>query len=281
MIWYAPAKINLFLHIISKRADGFHNLQTIFQLLDYCDELTFKKQKNGTIKRTSTSNIAQEEDLTIKAAKLLKKYSKTPLGVEISINKKIPLGAGLGGGSSNAATTLIALNKIWQCQLNKTQLMILGRQLGADVPIFIFGYSAWAEGIGDKLTKIILPKKYFLIVFSGQGISTKKIFSHPLLTIEEKHLKISDFFENNKKRNQDNFKNDCLLAALNTQLELKEVIKWLNFAEHRLSDARMTGTGACIFIDFKKKEEAARYLEKIPKKWTGFITQSVNKSLLY
>ncbi len=280
MIWYAPAKINLFLHIVSKRADGFHNLQTIFQLLDYCDELSFKKKENGTLKRISDSKIPEKEDLIIKAAKLLKKHTKTQFGAEISINKKIPLGAGLGGGSSNAATTLIALNKLWECHLDKTQLMELGRQLGADVPIFIFGYSAWAEGIGDKLTKVELPKKYFLIVFSGQGISTKKIFSHPLLTIEEKHLKISDFFTNNKNQNRNNFINDCLLAALDTQAELKEVMNWLNLAKHRLDDAKMTGTGACIFVSFEEKKMAEMILKKLPKKWTGFIAKGINDNKL-
>jgi 4-diphosphocytidyl-2-C-methyl-D-erythritol kinase len=285
MIWLAPAKINLFLHIVSKRADGLHNLQTIFQLLDYCDKLKFDKRLDGKICRTSFSDILEEEDLIIKAAKLLKKYTKTDLGADISIDKKIPLGAGLGGGSSNAATTLIALNEIWQCGLDKKKLMELGRQLGADVPVFIFGYSAWAEGIGDKLTKIELPKNYFLIVFSGQGVSTKKIFLHPLLTIEEKHLKMTDFLEGIKDNKfNKSFTNDCLLAALDTQAELKEVINWLNLSEHRLEDAKMTGTGACIFIPFKEKEVAEKYLEKLPKKWTGFIAKAVdtvdsNKSL--
>jgi 4-diphosphocytidyl-2-C-methyl-D-erythritol kinase len=282
MIWLAPAKINLFLHIVSKRTDGLHNLQTVFQLLDYCDELKFDKRLDGKICRTSFSLIPEEEDLIIKAAKLLKKYTKTDLGVNISINKKIPLGAGLGGGSSNAATTLMALNEIWQCGLDKKKLMELGRQLGADVPVFIFGYSAWAEGIGDKLTKVELPKNYFLIVFSGQSVSTKKIFSHPLLTIEEKHLKMTDFLEGIKDNKFNKvFKNDCLLAALDTQAELKEVINWLNLSEHRLEDAKMTGTGACIFIPFKEKERAELYLEKLPKKWTGFIAKAVdsNKSL--
>ena len=280
MTWLAPAKINLFLHILSKRADGLHNLQTIFQLLDYCDELSFHKRKDEQIKRTSISDIPQEKDLVIKAAKLLKKQTKTSFGVDIFVNKKIPIGAGLGGGSSNAATTLMALNELWQTKLSTKQLMKLGRQLGADVPIFIFGFSAWAEGIGDKLTQVKLAENYFLIVFSGTGISTQKIFSHPLLTIEEKHLKMSHFFTNNKTQNQNNFKNDCLLAALDTQAELKEIINWLNLAKHRLDDAKMTGTGACIFVSFEEKKMAEMILKKLPKKWTGFIAKGINDNKL-
>ena len=194
--WHSPAKINLFLHINSKREDGYHNLQSIFQLLDYCDELSFNIRQDGVIARTNgNEDVPQDQDLIIKAAKALQTATGTKLGADISVVKNIPAGGGLGGGSSNAATTLIALNQLWNTGYSKQQLSTIGLALGADVPIFIAGHSAWAEGVGEILTPMQLLKHYFLVVSINKHISTKEIFLHKALTMTSQIGKMTDFSE--------------------------------------------------------------------------------------
>ena len=184
MTYLSPAKINLFLHITSKRDDGYHNLQTIFQLLDFYDEIDFSLRDDGKINRISgNEDILISNDLMIKSAKKLKQYRQTNCGVDIKIIKKIPAGGGLGGGSSNAATTLIALNKLWNLGLTNTELISIGKDIGADVPVFIEGRSAWAEGIGEILTPLNLPEYFYLVVSINKQISTREIFSHKALTM--------------------------------------------------------------------------------------------------
>ncbi|SFV86741.1 4-diphosphocytidyl-2-C-methyl-D-erythritol kinase [hydrothermal vent metagenome] len=261
------------MHINSKRNDGYHNLQSIFQLLDYCDELTFGVREDGIIARIfGNETVPEAQDLIIKAAKALQKATNTNLGADISVLKKIPAGGGLGGGSSNAATTLIALNKLWDTQYSEKQLAEIGLTLGADVPIFIAGHSAWAEGVGEILTPVHLPKHYFLVVSINKPISTKKIFSHKALTMTPIIGKIHAFSE------LINPHNDCLEAAIQLESEVLEALVHLKSAENYLYEPRMTGTGCCVFVEFKDEKDALVALNKLPKQWSGFVAKAMNTS---
>ena len=271
--WLAPAKINLFLHINSKREDGYHNLQTIFQLLDYYDELSFSPREDGIIQRVSGNDVVPEsQDLIIRAAKALQQETGTDLGVDISVVKNIPAGGGLGGGSSNAATTLIALNELWDTQYSEKQLIKIGLVLGADVPIFIAGRSAWAQGVGEVLTPMTLPKHYFLVVSINKHISTGQIFSHKALTMTPQIGKMSDFSE------LINPHNDCLEAAIELEGEILDVLNHLSSSENHLYQPRMTGTGSCVFVEFEHEKDALVALNNLPKKWSGFKAQALNTS---
>ena len=272
-IYLAPAKINLFLHITSKRADGYHNLQTIFQLLNFSDEVTFSLRNDGEIKRIyGNETISPDKDLILRSAHTLKKYSKTKAGVNIGVIKKIPSGGGLGGGSSNAATVLIALNDLWNLKLPKSELLDIGQTLGADVPVFVNGHSAWAEGKGDILTPINLPRFFYLVVSINKHISTQKIFTHKALTISPVQRKISDFSL------VSNPHNDCLDAAIELEGEIQQALNHLDSTENHLGIARMTGSGCCVFIAFENKEDAVLANEKLPSQWSGFVAQAIDRS---
>jgi 4-diphosphocytidyl-2-C-methyl-D-erythritol kinase len=274
--WLSPAKINLFLHINSKRKDGYHNLQSIFQLLDYYDELSFNIRQDGMISRTNgNENIPQDQDLIIKAADALQQATCTNLGVDISVVKNIPAGGGLGGGSSNAATTLIALNQLWNTQYSKQQLSEIGLTLGADVPIFIAGHSSWAEGVGEVLTQMQLPKHYFLVVSINKHISTREIFLHKALTMTQQIGKMSDFSE------LINPHNDCLEAAIDLEGEILDALTHLKSSENYLYQPRMTGTGNCVFVEFKHEKDALVALDNLPKHWSGFVAQALNTSPIF
>ena len=271
--YLAPAKINLFLHINSKRADGYHNLQTIFQLLDYGDEITFSLRNDGEIKRIyGNEAIPADKDLILRSANTLKKYSKTVSGVDIGVIKKIPTGGGLGGGSSNAATVLIALNDLWNLKLSKSELLDIGQTLGADVPVFVNGHSAWAEGKGDILTPINLPRFFYLVVSINKHISTQEIFTHKALTMSPVQRKISDFSL------VSNPHNDCLDAAIELEGEIQQALNHLDSTENHLGVARMTGSGCCVFIAFENKEDAVLANEKLPSQWSGFVAQAIDRS---
>jgi 4-diphosphocytidyl-2-C-methyl-D-erythritol kinase len=271
--YLSPAKINLFLHITSKRADGYHNLQTLFQLLDFCDEIRFSLRDDGQINRIKgNEDIVAEDDLLIKSARALKKYSNSSLGVDISIDKKIPAGGGLGGGSSNAATVLLALNELWQLNLDRQTLADIGLTLGADVPVFVFGRSAWAQGIGEILEPINLPQYYYLVVSINKHISTAEIFSHKALTMTPVQRKIADF-----SRLSD-LHNDCLDAAISLQNEIKQALKHLDSTANHLDNARMTGTGCCVFVAFEKEKDALVAKKQLPEQWFGFVAQAINTS---
>ena len=271
--YLAPAKINLFLHINSKRADGYHNLQTIFQLLDYGDEITFSLRNDGEIKRIcGNESISPDKDLILRSAHTLKKYSKTVSGVDIGVIKKIPTGGGLGGGSSNAATVLIALNDLWNLKLPKSELFDIGQTLGADVPVFVNGHSAWAEGKGDILTPINLPRFFYLVVSINKHISTQEIFTHKALTMSPVQRKISDFSL------VSNPHNDCLDAAIELEGEIQQALNHLDSTENHLGVARMTGSGCCVFVAFESKEDAVIAKEKLPSQWSGFVAQAIDRS---
>ena len=276
MTYLSPAKINLFLHVTSKRPDGYHNLQTIFQLLDYCDEISLDYREDGIINRLSgNESIPQDQDLAIRSATILKKMTGSKGGVDIGIAKKIPMGGGLGGGSSNAATVLIALNKLWSLNLSKEKLMHIGQNLGADVPVFVNCHSSWGEGIGEILTPITLPKYFYLIVSIDKHISTKEIFTHKALTMSPVQRKIADFSM------VSNPHNDCLDAAIHLEADIEEAIAHLDSTDNHIGIARMTGSGCCVFVAFEKEKDASIAINKLPSKWTGFIAKAIDKSPLY
>ena len=262
----SPAKLNLMLHITGQREDGYHNLQTAFQFIGLYDELTFEFNDSGAVQRFGDNqDIPEQDDLIIKAARLLKKQTPTSFGVDITIKKHIPIGGGLGGGSSNAATTLMALNKLWGLGLNQAQLQQLGVQLGSDVPIFIFGQSAWAEGVGDLLTPINLPENWFFVLHPQVFVSTGQIFSSKHLTRDSHPIKIRAFLEGEGR-------NVCEPVACELYPEIQSAIDWLS----RFSPARMTGTGACVFAAFDSAEKANTVQSQLPQNWTGYVVQGLN-----
>lgn len=270
--WPAPGKLNLFLHITGRRKDGYHLLQTVFQILDYGDLLRFRVREDGVIQRCSTlSAVKQEDDLTVRAAKLLKRVCASRLGVDIDLTKRLPIGGGVGGGSSDAATTLVALNRLWNCGLVTTELASLGEQLGADIPLFIRGYSAWAEGIGEKLTPLEIPQDWFLVIKPPVEISTASVFSASELTRNCLPITISDFFAGSGKN----------VFEPVVRMRFPVVDKVMGWLDKRCQNgARLTGTGSCVFASFKSQDEARKVLNELPQLWQGFIAQGVNRSPL-
>lgn len=280
-IWLAPAKLNLFLHIIGRREDGYHLLQTVFQFIDFYDRLQFTLCEDGAISRKSQiAGVDAESDLTVKAAKLLQKAAKTLLGAEIQIEKNIPMGAGLGGGSSDAATTLIALNSLWQLKFSVKQLAVLGLELGADVPVFVHGHAAWAEGVGEQLTALDLPEPWYLMVVPPCHVSTGEIFNTPELTRDAAPIKIRDFLAACGEQDFGQCENICGNAfepiVRRLYHEVNKVFEWLsNYAQPKL-----TGTGACIFAEFASEQSAADVARRLPRQWHGFVAKGINVSPL-
>lgn len=268
--WPAPAKLNLFLHITGRRADGYHLLQTVFQILDYGDDLSFTPRDDGQIHCTGNHvGIAREEDLIVQAASLLQKEAGGGQGVDIVVNKRLPLGGGLGGGSSDAATTLVALNHIWRLGLGLEALAGLGLGLGADVPVFIHGRAAWAEGVGELLTPVALPERWFLVVNPGVSVATGRVFNAPDLTRNTPAITIRDFLAGSGR-------NDCERVVRELYPEVAALLDWLGGK----AAARMTGTGSCVFAPFDSKEAAAAVLAELPEPWEGFVAQGRNRSPL-
>ena len=271
MMLPAPAKLNLFLHIIGQREDGYHHLQTVFQFLDYCDEIELNQRDDGKIKRLSgLKSIKAEDDLVVQAANLLKAHTKSSQGVEISVNKKLPVGGGLGGGSSDAATTLVGLNTLWNCGLTNDQLAELGLQLGADIPVFVHGYAAWAEGIGEVLEPITLDEDWFVVVHPNVFVSTVELFSDQALTRDCEPCKIARFLEGQVS-------NVFEPVVRNKHPEVAQALDWLS----SYSAARLTGSGSCIFAKFSDKTVAKKVLNELPSRWFGFVAKGLNKSPFY
>lgn len=266
----APAKLNLFLHITGRRADGYHELQTLFQLLDYGDELSFNPLPNGELslhaEGPTASAMPMDDNLILQAAELLRQEAQDPkLGAAISIGKRLPAGAGLGGGSSDAAATLLALNELWQLDLSEAQLCELGVKLGADVPVFLRGRSAWAEGVGEILTPVELPDAFFLVVTPPCFVSTKEVFSQENLTRNSPAIKMADFLAGRSR-------NDCEAVTRALYPAVAEALDWLD----QFTEARMTGTGASVFARCESRAEAEQLLSKLPEPLTGFVAQGVN-----
>lgn len=277
--WPAPAKINRFLHITGRREDGYHLLQTVFQFLDYCDELVFTPRRDHAIRRVSeVHGVPAEQDLVVRAARLLQSYTETDQGVEIAINKRLPMGGGLGGGSSDAATTLVALNHVWKTGLTEQQLAGLGLQLGADVPIFIHGHAAWAEGVGEVIQAIELDQPWFLVVVPDQPVSTAGIFRDPELTRDTPVMKIADFLAGGGH-------NDCEALVCKRHPVIGEMREWmrrhLDHSAGCIAHTRMTGTGACLFTGFAEQDQAHRMQASLPAGWKSFVAQGLNESPLH
>lgn len=260
----APAKLNLFLHVIGRRTDGYHLLQTVFQLIDLADSLDVDTRADGAIVReTDMLGVAHEEDLVVRAARLLQQATGSKLGAHIHVRKRIPSGAGLGGGSSDAATVLIALNRLWQTGLSRAQLMRLGLQLGADVPVFILGQNAFAEGIGEQLTPVELPPQAFLVIQPAQGVPTQGVFQAPDLTRDTEPVKIMDFSGRQTITCLGFGHNDLQPVVLNRYPVVRETFDWLEKAGFT---ARMTGSGSCFFIGFQSTEQASVACQKMVAK---------------
>lgn len=249
----APAKLNLFLHVIGRRPDGYHLLQTVFRLIDLCDLLDIDTRSDGQIVReTDMAGVAHDDDLVVRAAKALQQHTGTKLGAQMRVRKRIPSGAGLGGGSSDAATVLIALNRLWQTRLTRQALMQVGLGLGADVPFFIFGQSAFAEGIGEKLTALDLPQQTYLVVQPAQHVPTQGIFQDPDLTRNTDPVKIMDFSGRQIVTSLGFGRNDLQPIVLKRYPVVRQALDWLDKAEFSAGgfSARMTGSGACLFLSF-------------------------------
>jgi 4-diphosphocytidyl-2-C-methyl-D-erythritol kinase len=260
------------LRILGQRPDGYHLLQTVFQFIDAGDLLSFKIRQDGQISRSSEPQaIPAATDLTVRAAQLLQKQTSCPLGVEIRLEKFLPLGSGLGGGSSDAATTLVALNQLWKLGLDKATLLHLGLQLGADIPVFINGTAAWGEGIGEQLTPITLAEPWYLILVPDCHVSTKIIFSE--LTRHSSPITIANFLADDEG-SQDN---DCLTVVKSQYPQVAAALKWI---ERLGTEGRLTGTGACVFVAMPSKYAAQEALGKIPKDFSGFIASGQNQSPL-
>ncbi|ALG68570.1 4-(cytidine 5'-diphospho)-2-C-methyl-D-erythritol kinase [Beggiatoa leptomitoformis] len=264
----APAKLNLFLHITGRRSDGYHYLQTIFQFLDYSDELQFVVREDGQIYCDTTNiDVPMEHNLAYQAARCLQQHTQTHYGVDIQIEKHIPVGGGLGGGSSDAATTLLALNKLWRCQLDTKTLMQLGLRLGADVPVFIQGHAAWAEGVGEKLIPVTLTESWFVVIHPNCHVSTAEIFTASDLTRNQKIVTMHDFLAGRTI-------NVCEDVVTRRYPEVKQALKWLE--SH--GSARLTGTGACVFAPFAQQEQAQAVLATVPNQWRAFLAKGQNDS---
>jgi len=263
-----PAKLNLFLHITGRRDDGYHCLQTIFQIIDLCDTLTIDTTESTDLSfHCDEPSLNDDDNLVLRAAQALRKATGTNLGARMHLEKHIPTGAGLGGGSSNAASALLGLNRLWHTQLSTAQLAQIGVSLGADVPLFVYGHSAWAEGIGEILTPMELPEKHFLVINPGCHVSTQEIFSHQQLTRNTTAIKMAAFLARHTR-------NDCENVVKSLYPAVDKALIWLN----QFAQARMTGTGASIFATFDSAEEAQTLLRQVPQGMRGFVAKGLNSS---
>ena len=264
----APGKLNLFLHVLGRRSDGMHELQTAFRLIDRCDEVRVSVRDDGEIR---FAGVFGEQNLCVAAARLLKKHSGTRKGADLALEKALPVGGGMGGGSSDAATVLLALNRLWDLRLKRKALMEIGLQLGADVPFFVYGRSALGEGVGERLSGLDLPPAWYLVLQPQVPVSTAEIFSDPSLTRESKPLKMSPFLSGQGR-------NDLEPVAVRRYPEIAESLAWLR---ERNSQARMTGSGACVFAEFNNEAEAAAVLRELPAGARGFVARGLDRHPLY
>jgi 4-diphosphocytidyl-2-C-methyl-D-erythritol kinase len=266
----APAKLNLFLHVVNKRTDGYHNIQTVFQLISLYDHIFIKTNTSGNVRRISDHYGIQEyDDLTIKAAQILKPFCENQSGADIFIKKNIPMGGGLGGGSSDAATTLIALNALWQCHLSQKKLQELAVKLGADVPFFVFGQNAWAEGIGEKLMPFSIAMRDYLVIAPNETVSTREVFESLELTKDRIPLKIAGFSD---ELDLKNLANDLEKGVLKKFKGISVAFDWLN----QFGQAKMTGSGSCIFIPLNSIDIGKEILDKKPQDTIGFIVRGLD-----
>ncbi len=275
--WPAPAKLNLCLHVTGRRADGYHDLQTIFQLISLSDQLSFDLREDGRIVRLdyegstaqSLRDVAEDQDLCVRAARALQTRSGVTAGVTIRIRKTIPVGGGLGGGSSDAATTLVALNALWACGLSTDELAAIGVTLGADVPVFIRGRSGVGEGVGERLTPLELPNSWFVVIHPGVAVPTRDVFQAPELTRNSPVLTIPALLASGGR-------NDCEPVVRERYPEVAAALDWLG----RYASARLTGTGSCLFARFASAAEAERVAARVPDVWRAYVVQGLAESPL-
>lgn len=269
--WPAPAKLNLMLRITGRRDDGYHLLQTVFQIIDLCDWLVFHPVADGSVSlQNPLPGVPEQDDLTVRAANLLKKHAHSQLGVRIEIEKNLPMGGGLGGGSSDAATTLVVLNKLWNINFSVEKLMELGLELGADVPVFVYGHSAWAEGVGEQLLQINLPEHWFVIVKPDCHVNTKQIFLSEQLTRDSKVIKISDFIAGEVG-------NDCTAVVS----KLYEPVESALYQLSKYGDSRLTGTGSCVFAEYATEQEAVEVYKALKNTGQVYLAKGLNRSSVY
>jgi 4-diphosphocytidyl-2-C-methyl-D-erythritol kinase len=268
--WPAPAKLNLLLHVIGRRADGYHELQTIFQFLTVSDWLYFDVHRQAGVQLAGQpAGVPANADLCVRAASLLLENTHCKAGVTIYNDKRLPVGGGLGGGSSDAATTLLVLNRLWNLGLSPEELACLGLSLGADVPVFIHGQAAWAEGIGEKLTPVTPPEAWYFVLIPPVSVSTAAIFSDPGLTRDTPRTKIPDLLQGAGH-------NDCEAVVRRRYPEVAAAIDWLG----AFAPARLTGTGGCVFAAFQTETAAQAVAAQLPVDWSGFVARGVNRSPL-
>ena len=265
--WPAPAKLNLFLHIVGRRADGYHLLQTVFQFVDLCDTLHLTPRADGALRMlTPLPGVPPEQDLCVRAARALQVHSGCRQGVDIALTKRVPMGGGLGGGSSDAATVLLALNRLWDLRLPREALAGIGLALGADVPVFIGGRAAWAEGVGERLTPIELDQPWYLIVDCGAAVATAAVFGHPKLTRNTPPITISRFRDGTTG-------NDCLAVVRQLYPAVDAAYRWLS----RYGPAQLSGTGGSLFARFEGHAQAAQALAALPAPWRGWVVCGLNR----
>lgn len=268
--WPAPAKLNLMLRITGRRADGYHELQTVFQILDHGDRLAFDLRDDGVIRKPNPpAGVPENNGLSVRAARLLQQATGTPLGVDITLDKRLPMGGGVGGGSSDAATTLVALNHLWRTGLDEDQLAELGRQLGADVPVFVRGRTAWAEGVGERLAPVELPESWYLVVCPPVHVGTAELFADPLLDRAMPRITLDDFLRGERGN-----------AFAPVALRRYPVIGQAMDALRPYATPHLTGTGACVFAAFDERANADRARQAIPADWLSFVARGVNRSPL-
>ncbi|MDD5329833.1 MAG: 4-(cytidine 5'-diphospho)-2-C-methyl-D-erythritol kinase [Sulfuricella sp.] len=267
----APAKLNLFLHVVGRRPDGYHLLQTVFRFVDYGDSLTFAVRGDGAIRRVNPlAGLDPEQDLCVRAARLLQQETGCGKGVDITLEKRLPMGGGLGGGSSDAATTLLALNRLWNLDLSRSALQEMGLRLGADVPVFVFGESAFAEGVGEKLRPVALPEAWYVVLVPPVAVPTAEIFAAGELTRDTKPIKMLHFSTGCGR-------NDLEPVVCRKYPQVAECLAWLK----QFGDARMSGSGACVFAGFASEEEARGVFSRRPAELAGFVAKGLHRHPLH
>ena len=267
-LWPAPAKLNLFLHVTGRRPDGYHELQTVFQLIDLCDTIGISVREDGRIERPDgPPGVDPEADLTVRAARALQQATGSKLGATLRVRKRIPMGGGLGGGSSDAASVLLGLNEVWGCGLPVDALARLGLPLGADVPVFVRGSSAWGQGVGEDLQPLELPESWYVVVHPGVAVATRDVFQSSELTRNTPVITIRGFFQSGGR-------NDCEPVVRARFPEVADALDWLG----RFAPARLTGTGSCIFAPCATAIDAERLAARVPDRWTSFVARGLNVS---
>jgi len=268
--WPAPGKLNLFLHVVGRRPDGYHRLQTAFQFIDLCDECRFWVRPSGVIERVSDlPGVPADDDLCVRAARTLAARAKAAPGVAIEVTKRLPMQGGVGGGSSDAATVLVALNELWGLGLPDEELAGLGLSLGADVPVFVHGRAAWAEGVGEKLTPLELPEPLYVLVRPDATVSTAEVFKAPELTRDSPAITIPGFLLTGGR-------NDCEPVVRRRFPAVAEALDWLD----QFAPARLTGTGSCVYAAMPDEGQARAVLASLPRRWTGYVVRGLNRSPL-